>query len=30
LNNAKVAYTQALTDYKNAQASIEKAIGVRE
>jgi len=30
LNNAKVAYTQALTDYKNAQAGIEKAIGVRE
>jgi outer membrane protein len=30
LNNAQVAYTQALTDYKNAQASIEKAIGVRE
>jgi outer membrane protein len=30
LNNAKVAYTQALTDYKNAQANIEKAIGVRE
>lgn len=29
LNNAQVAYTQALTDYKNAQASIEKAIGVR-
>jgi outer membrane protein TolC len=30
LNNAQVAYTQALTDYKNAQASIEKAIGVRQ
>jgi outer membrane protein len=30
LNNAEVAYTAALTDYKNAQASIEKAIGVRE
>ncbi len=30
LNNAQVTYTQALTDYKNAQASIEKAIGVRE
>jgi outer membrane protein len=30
LNNAKAAYTQALTDYKNAQASIGKAIGVRE
>ncbi len=30
LNNAQVAYTQALTDYKNSQASIEKAIGVKE
>jgi outer membrane protein TolC len=29
LNNAQVAYTQALTDYKNAQANIEKAIGKR-
>jgi len=29
LNNAEVAYTQSLTDYKNAQAAIEKAIGVR-
>jgi outer membrane protein len=25
--NAEVAYTSALTDYKNAQASIEKAVG---
>jgi outer membrane protein len=30
LSNAEVAYTSALTDYKNAQAAIEKAIGVRE
>lgn len=30
LNNAQVAYTQALTDYRNSQASIEKAIGVKE
>lgn len=30
LNNAQVAYTQALTDYKNSQASLEKAIGVKE
>ncbi|HVN97975.1 MAG TPA: TolC family protein [Syntrophorhabdaceae bacterium] len=29
LSNAQVAYTQALTDCKNAQATIEKAIGVR-
>jgi outer membrane protein TolC len=28
-NNAEVNYTAALTDYKNAQAAIEKAIGVR-
>ncbi len=27
LSNAEVAYTSALTDYKNAQAAIEKAIG---
>ena len=25
--NAEVAYTSALTDYKNAQAAVEKAIG---
>ena len=30
LANAEVAYVSALTDYKNAQASIEVAIGVRE
>jgi outer membrane protein len=30
LSNAEVAHTSALTDYKNAQAAIEKAIGVRE
>jgi outer membrane protein TolC len=29
LSNAEVAYTSALTDYKNAQAAIEKAIGER-
>ena len=27
--NAEAAYTSALTDYKNAQASIEKAVGER-
>ena len=30
LSNAEVAYVSALTDYKNAQASIEVAIGERE
>jgi outer membrane protein len=30
LSNAEVAYASALTDYKNAQASIEVAIGARE
>jgi outer membrane protein len=30
LANAQVAYASALTDYKNAQASIEVAIGERE
>ncbi len=30
LANAEVAYVSALTDYKNAQASIEVAIGARE
>ena len=30
LANAQVAYVSALTDYKNAQASIEVAIGARE
>ncbi len=30
LANAEVAYASALTDYKNAQASIEVAIGVRD
>ncbi len=29
LNNAQLAYTQALTEYKIAQASIEKVTGVR-
>lgn len=30
LSNAEVAYVSALTDYKNAQASIEVAIGARD
>ena len=30
LSNAEVAYVSALTDYKNAQASIEVAIGERD
>jgi outer membrane protein TolC len=30
LANVEVAYVSALTDYKNAQAGIEVAIGVRE
>ncbi len=30
LSNAEVAYVSALTDYKNAQAAIEVAIGARE
>ncbi len=30
LSNAETALTAALTDYKNAQAAIEKAMGVRE
>ena len=28
-SNAKTAYIQALSDYKVAQASLEKAMGVR-
>lgn len=30
LNNTQVSYTQALTDYKNAQANIEKVTGAKE